>query len=552
MLVMSSWLDWAGANIYACFLIVAVTLAAAVYTAQYRLKAQADGLLQRLQAQSVQEVTPEQIQQDATMEERHRLVQTISHELRAALGRLEHTVSGAIVQAQASVVGAQPLIVQTQTYVREAVDSLRVTLKTLRPMSIDGDAHAPVVPAHLAAPLAESAALVSVPLVMTRMGRVIGLLPLLFSCLVPLWVFFDGQLVSLVNSNIILLWLLLVGCYLFTRWRWNGPWFQIGLAGQACTLLGLVLVTQSSALLIGLAVIAGQIALRCSGVQVVAGLVALQGVVGLAVGLLHLTFWQVGASLLLVGMVGTALVFPILSAQRRFNKRQAAVELLRTLDGEIAALKVRADTLRQTAVAAERRRVAREIHDGLGHYLMTIALQMRVAHDILTDDPPAALSQLHATQLLIAEAQHHLVSSFDALDPVPLAGLSLDRALDALVQQHNQNGSEIVHLHQEGTFDDLPNDIALAFFRAAQEGMTNAIRHGQATHIAMTLARWPSLVRLLIEDNGSGLTGATSGAGTGLQGLRERAALLGGYCEAVAHANGFTLLFEIPLTWAQS
>src|SRR5262249_7190802 len=132
---------------------------------------------------------------------------------------------------------------------------------------------------------------------------------------------------------------------------------------------------------------------------------------------------RVVASLLLVGMVGTALAFPLISARRRFSQRTAALALLHELGREVAALNRRALELRQTAVVAERHRVAREIHDGLGHYLMTIAIQTRVAQDLIAEEPEAALRQLQETRLLIGQAQQHLSSSLDASgQPLELAG----------------------------------------------------------------------------------------------------------------------------------
>jgi signal transduction histidine kinase len=327
--------------------------------------------------------------------------------------------------------------------------------------------------------------------------------------------------------------------------------------GQACALVTLALTTQSITLLMGLAIISGQLALRLSGAQMVAGLVMLQGLTGVAVGLITRTPWQVIGSLLLFGMVSAALVVPLISARRRFAQRSAAAALVRKLEREMAALTQRGNELRHAAIAAERHRVAREIHDGMGHYLMTIAIQIQVVEELLGDDPAAALRQLHNTGSLIREAQRHLYYSVDTLNPLPTGDDPLRCGLGLLAQQHNQRGSSTAKLSLEGELADLPADVALTLYRAAQEGLTNALKHGRATMIHISVTCWPSLVRLLVEDNGGtplalpGKSAAlqSSGYGLGLQGLRERAALLGGVCEAGPEpTRGFTLIVEIPLT----
>jgi signal transduction histidine kinase len=300
--------------------------------------------------------------------------------------------------------------------------------------------------------------------------------------------------------------------------------------------------------LLGLAVVAAQLALRSSWAQLAAGLAALQGAVALATGLLTPEPWQVAGSLLLFALVCAALVVPLISARRRFGQREAAAALLAELESTLGALQDRARAMRLSAAAAERSRVAREIHDGLGHALMGAALHIRAAHAALASDPAAALRQLHETRSLVVDAQHQLALTMDAINPLPRQPAALRNALAALVRDFNQRQPAGATLELEGELDDLPPDAALALLRCAQEGLTNVCRHSGAGEVWLRLCRWPNMVRLSVEDSGGAPSATSPGCGLGLGGLRERAALLGGTLDAAPRPQGgWSLAIELPL-----
>ena len=555
------WLGWVSENIYAVFLLVAVALAAAIYTYQHRLKAQSESLATRLRAQyAVALAALEQAPQIAMIEERGRLALVLGGELRAALQRLEYTLNGVIAGAQEGMANTQPLIQQAQGYVRDTVDSLRSTLAALRPV----EAAAPQAASGALLPV--GAGVLNAPLMSPAVRHTIEWLPLVFICCAPLLVALE-QGVSAQRMAIcgVFCALLLAG-YGYTLWRRGSGWHQLGLVAQSCTLLAMVLIMQTPALLVGLAVVAAQLALRSTSVQLVAGLAALQGVAGLAASLLTPEPWQMVGSLLLFAMICAALVIPLISARRRFNQRAAAGALLAELDSTLVAIQERARATRLSAAAAERSRFAREIHDGLGHALMGATLQIRAAYASLADDPAAALRQLHETRALIVDAQHQLTCTVDALSPLPDHPGALQAALAALVESFNGCQQGRATLTISGALDDLPPDAALALLRCAQEGLTNVSRHSHATAVRLQLARWPSLVRLAIEHDGDALEqqspqthrGAEeavhllsprlAGYGLGLRGLRERAELLGGVLDAAPRVGGgFALVMELPI-----
>jgi signal transduction histidine kinase len=537
------WLAWVGENIYAVYVIVAVALAAAIYTYQHRLKAQAEALATRLRAQYASALAAlEQAPQDATIEERGRLTLALGGELRAALQRLEQALSGVIAGAQGGVAQAQPLLQQAQGYVRDTADSLRATLAALHP----GEEHAPQPsPGAL---LPTGATVLNAPLLAPAARRVLEWLPLAFIASAPLLVALDQGLSAWRMGTSALFCLLLTAGYGYTLWRRGSRWHQLGLVVQSCTLLAMVLIMQTPALLLGLAVVAAQLALRSSWVQLAAGLAALQGAVGVTTGLLTPEPWQVLGSLLLFALICAALVIPLISARRRFSQRAAAATLLAELESTLGALQERARATRQSAAAAERSRVAREIHDGLGHALMGATLQIRAAHAALGSEPAEALRQLHETRALIVDAQHQLARTVDALSPLPDKPGALREALAALVRGFNQHHSARATLQAEGELDDVPHDVALALLRCAQEGLTNVSRHSGAGEVWLRLCRWPNLVRLSVEDGGGAPANHEPGCGLGLRGLRERATLLGGTLDAAPQpGGGWSLAIELPL-----
>jgi len=546
LIATQGWIEWIGANIYMSCLLVGVAVAAAVYTYQHRMRTQIEHTVQKLQQQyhSAKQAL-EEVTHKATLEERDRLDDTVHSDLRMALGQLEQMVGNAITQARNSVASTQPLVLQSQNYVRETVTTMRQALNVLRPgpnqiVQVDKESHENV----LQLPLDHGLASPSV-------RHVLDWLPLIIGSLVPLWAIIEQEASQLLYVELGIIWLALLGYYLYTQFRSNSAWYNLGLVGQTCSLLLMLALTQSTALLIGLAMVAWQIALRSTWSQMVAGFAALQVAVTLVIGSITPAIWQTATNLLLFLLTGMALAVPIIIARRRYNQRVVAKQMVSTMYSSVARLHEQAATLRQQAVLAERHRIAREIHDGIGHYLMSISLQLHNAHEELSNNPAEALRQLEETQSLIVEAQRQLIYSFDALNPLPDETDALRKALEELVRSHNQHDQVSIKLEIDGDLASLSTEINLALYRVIQEGISNAIRHGQANEIIIRVWRRPHQVELSIQDNGRGPTGETTSGGLGLLGIKERAALLGGLCTStMPPEGGFILYFEVPLTEA--
>lgn len=242
-----------------------------------------------------------------------------------------------------------------------------------------------------------------------------------------------------------------------------------------------------------------------------------------------------------------SLVFVLLFSEVVVRERQARAELdeaHRRL-GEYA---VQAEDL---ATVQERNRLAREIHDSLGHHLTIVNVQLEAARTLLDSQPALAHDALDKAQSLTQEGLAEVRRSVAALRTSPLEARSLPEALASLVDECRRAGIP-TELAVTGNPRPLPPAAKQALFRAAQEGLTNVRKHAQADQAEVRLdygddakGEAQQVVRLTVRDDGQGATD-TSG-GFGLLGLRERARLLGGRVQIrTAPGQGFTLSVEAP------
>lgn len=195
------------------------------------------------------------------------------------------------------------------------------------------------------------------------------------------------------------------------------------------------------------------------------------------------------------------------------------------------------------ATAQERNRVARDIHDGLGHALTVVQMQVKAARAVLPSesaaDPVLAKAQQQAEAALAEVRRSVRALREPRLDP------PLPEALKTLAEETSAAGVP-TRLAVHGTARPLPDDTREALFRAAQEGLTNARKHAAAEHIDLTLDYADAAVSLEVRDDGAA-GGAPAPDGFGLVGLRERAAHVGGRLHAGAvDGRGWVLRMEVP------
>lgn len=195
------------------------------------------------------------------------------------------------------------------------------------------------------------------------------------------------------------------------------------------------------------------------------------------------------------------------------------------------------------AAVQERNRVARDIHDGLGHSLTVVQMQVKAARAVLATDPARADAVLEKAQQQAEEALAEVRRSVGSLREQRPA-VPLPEALRALAEETSAAGMP-TSLDVSGAARPLVAAAEESLYRAAQEGLTNVRKHAQATQASLLLDyTGPAAVRLEVRDDGAGLQG---GSGFGLLGVRERAAHAGGSMkiESVV-GRGSTLSVEVP------
>jgi signal transduction histidine kinase len=196
----------------------------------------------------------------------------------------------------------------------------------------------------------------------------------------------------------------------------------------------------------------------------------------------------------------------------------------------------------ELAAANERNRIARDIHDGLGHYLTVIAVQLQAARALLPGQPDRAVEAVAKAEVTSRTALDEVRRSVGALRTVQPRP-ALDAAIAGVVQESGLPAQFLL----AGAIRTVSDAAEQALFRAAQEGLTNVRKHAAGGRADVLLDfRSATCVRLLVTDDGAGTRGELTG-GFGLPGLRERVAAVGGTLRAGNRAErGFELAVEVP------
>jgi signal transduction histidine kinase len=212
------------------------------------------------------------------------------------------------------------------------------------------------------------------------------------------------------------------------------------------------------------------------------------------------------------------------------------------------------DAAARVAVAEERARIARELHDIVAHAVSVMVLQVgAVRHklpDAFAEDRDALRGVEQAGRTALAQMRGLLAAmrrDEDGLELTPQPGLD---GLDSLLEEISRAGLP-VELHIDGRPFPLPRAIDLSAYRIVQEGLTNALKHARATGADVTVRYRPDEVEIQVRDNGQG-TAASDGLGHGLVGVRERVKIYGGEMSAgKENGGGFVLSTRLPLSGDQ-
>jgi signal transduction histidine kinase len=241
------------------------------------------------------------------------------------------------------------------------------------------------------------------------------------------------------------------------------------------------------------------------------------------------------------GLWAVAIVFLWLMGRAVARQENLVVELEGT----------RRELARQTLLA-ERRRIARDVHDFVGHGLAAVMLQVTSARHVLRRDTDAAEEALRSAEDVGRHSMQELRRTVTLLrsdDAGVAAAVPTASEIPGLVDQARAGGLA-VELHTRGDLSRIPPSVGLALYRIAQEALANAARHAPRARTMLGLELGHGRVALLAESNGPVVAGSASERGRphyGLIGMQERATALGGEFAAGPTGDGWRVRCELPV-----
>jgi two-component system, NarL family, sensor histidine kinase UhpB len=223
----------------------------------------------------------------------------------------------------------------------------------------------------------------------------------------------------------------------------------------------------------------------------------------------------------------------------------ARIELafLRMME-RLEAERRRAGSAALAAQEEERARVARDLHDEVNQSLTGLLLRLEAARAAA---PPELEAELDETKALANQAMRELLSLARQLRPTALDDLGLAAAIAGQMEQIGRGEIE-ADFKAEGQFTDLGGDAQLVVYRVAQEALSNAVRHSDASRVSAALRRRDDGgVTLDVSDDGRGFAFDKSEGGLGIAGMRERALLIGGELTIESRPeHGTTIHLKVP------
>ncbi len=250
-------------------------------------------------------------------------------------------------------------------------------------------------------------------------------------------------------------------------------------------------------------------------------------------------------------MGGLGFVFVFTRIATNENKARLEMERLATQLREAnAKLSEYATQAEELAITRERNRVAREIHDSLGHYLTVVNVQIEAARVLIESNPTQAKEALGKAQSLTRNGLTEIRRSVSALRASPLDGKSLVDAVQDLIADNRATGIA-TGFSVSGSPHPLDTQVEVTLYRATQEALTNIRKHGHGvTQVTVKLSYFDDQIQLQVQDNGVNeleRINESNSAGFGLLGLRERAQLLGGELQTESSSTGFMLRVQLPI-----
>lgn len=251
----------------------------------------------------------------------------------------------------------------------------------------------------------------------------------------------------------------------------------------------------------------------------------------------------IGLQLNFVVLFGLSLLLVVLLINALLTERQSQTRLQQAN----RTLRQSAKEIEKLAMDQERSRIAREIHDSLGHSLTALNIQIESALKLSERDPTKSRRFLQSAKRLGTQSLQDVRQSVATLRQDPLAGKTLEKAVTQLLQDLSQDQliriAQDIHIPQP-----LPADLKIILYRIVQEGLTNAVKHAEASSIHLSLISSTDSVMLTIDDDGKGFDPDSASTGFGLQSMRDRVQAAGGTIRLTSQINkGTRIQAHLPI-----
>lgn len=241
-------------------------------------------------------------------------------------------------------------------------------------------------------------------------------------------------------------------------------------------------------------------------------------------------------------------IFVINFTQMVINEEKSRLEiegLIKDLEATNAQLRFYASQIEELTLTRERNRMAREIHDGLGHYLTTIGMQIKAAQALIKKEPESAFMLLHTAETLSHDALKDIRQSVSTLRETSSQEEPFLQRLRQLLKPFENTGYH-TEMHVDGQERFLTPEVEILFIRTLQEGLSNIGKHSSANNIQVYLTYHKnSTISMKLIDDGIGAKAMKGGYG--ILGIKERVEQLNGKLEIDSSKNkGFSMTITLP------
>lgn len=234
--------------------------------------------------------------------------------------------------------------------------------------------------------------------------------------------------------------------------------------------------------------------------------------------------------------------------QDEYRERERIQSLNDQLESANERLKAYAAEAEKLAETRERNRLAREIHDTLGHVLTGIVAGLDACITMIDMSPEATKRQLEKIRDVARQGITDVRRSVSRLRPDALEKLTLENAIVKMLEDLSAAAGTEIQLDNQVHPLRFHEDEEEAVYRVVQEASTNSIRHGHASRIHITISKREQWLTITVKDNGSGCGQVESGFG--LKHMQERLGLLNGTLEYDG-SDGFLIVARIPIRWGE-